>query len=86
MLDLKIDKGTEYITDWKSKGLSEWKLLPLHGAFIRNVKRFGYIIGIQINNTPLVIDQNNFTTKIMNAYITFDLDNWPKKFLLLIFY
>ena len=86
MLDLKIDNGTEYITDWKSKGLSELKLLPLHGAFIRNVKRFGYIIGIQINNTPLVIDQNNFTTKIMNAYITFDLDNWPKKFLLLISY
>ena len=42
--------------------------------FYANGKRFVYKIGIQLNNTPLVIDQNNFTTK--NAYIA--QGNWPK--------
>ena len=32
----------------------------------------------QINNTPLVIEQNNYATKIVNVYIFYDLDNWPK--------
>ena len=43
-----------------------------------NVKRLRYKIEIQFNKTPLVIDQNNFTTKIVNVYIVSDLDNWPK--------
>ena len=84
MLDLKIDEGTEYATDWKSKGLSEWKFLPLHGAFIPKAKRFGYIIKIQFNNTPLVIDQNNFTTTIMNISLLIQIIS--QKFLLQIFY
>ena len=32
----------------------------------------------QINNTSLVIEQNNYATKIVNVYIFYDLDNWPK--------
>ena len=34
MLELKIDKGTEYITGWKSKGLYNSELIALNGAFI----------------------------------------------------
>ena len=75
LLDLKIDKGTEYITGWKSKVLFEWKLLPLRGAFIPNVKRFDYNIGMQFDNTPVAIDENNYTTKIVNAYIVYDLNS-----------
>ena len=30
------------------------------------------------NNTPLGLEQNNCTTKIVNAYIVYDLDHWPK--------
>ena len=33
---------------------------------------------MQLNNTPLVIDQNNFTSKTVNYYIVYDFDNWPK--------
>ena len=78
MLQLKTDKGTEYITGWKSKGFFEWKLFLLHGAFMPNAKQFGYKIGIQFNNTSLDIDQDNFTTKTVNAYSACDLDNCPK--------
>ena len=52
MLVIKKDKDTEYNINWKSKDLFESKLLSLQGAFLPNVKRFGYIIGIQFNNTP----------------------------------
>ena len=39
-----------------------------------NVKRFGYKIQMQFNNTPLVIDRKNFTSKTVSAYIDNDLD------------
>ena len=35
-------------------------------------------IGIQLNNTLLLIEQNNYTIKIVNAYIVYNLDNLPK--------
>ena len=33
---------------------------------------------IQFNNTFLVVEKNNYSTKIVNAYIVYDLDDWPK--------
>ena len=33
MLELRIDKGTEYIIVWKSKGLYNFKLRALHSVF-----------------------------------------------------
>ena len=30
------------------------------------------------NKNPLVLEQNNYTTKIENVYIVYDLDDWPK--------
>ena len=57
----KKDKSIDYIISWKSKGLFEFKLVPLlHGAVLHNIKYFRYKIGIQFNNTPLVIEQNNY--------------------------
>ena len=41
MLDLKTEKGAEYVTCWKSKGLFECKIPPLRNAFMSNVKPFG---------------------------------------------
>ena len=52
MLELKIDKGTDYVIGWKSKGLFESKLLSLHGAFLPKIKYFGYKIGMQVKKTP----------------------------------
>ena len=33
VLDLKIDKGTEYVTGWKSKGFYNSKLIAVHATF-----------------------------------------------------
>ena len=77
-LELIKDKSTDYVIGWKSKVLFESKLLPLHGAFLPNIKYFYYKIGMQFSNTPLVVEQNNYATKIVNAYIVYDLDNWTK--------
>ena len=44
-------------------------LNPLYGAFLTIIKYFGYKIGIQFNNTPLVVEQNSYSTKTVNAFI-----------------
>lgn len=78
MLELKEDKATDYVIGWKSDGLFKSKLLSLHGAFLPIIKYTGYKIGIQFNNPSLVIYQQNFTIKIVNVYMVFDLHTWPK--------
>ena len=35
-------------------------------------------MGTQFNNNPLVAQQNNYLTKIVNVYIVYDLDVWPR--------
>ena len=54
MVELKKDKGTDYIISWKSEGLFESKLFPLHGTFLPNTKYFGYKIGMRFNNNSFV--------------------------------
>ena len=78
VLKLKIDKGSEYILGQKSKALYNSKLIVLYNAFLPNENYFGKKIGIQFNNNSLVIEQINYTRKIVNNYILYDLDNWPK--------
>ena len=41
-------------------------------------KYFGYKIEVQSNSTILGEEQNNYTTKTVNAFIAYDLENWPK--------
>ena len=41
-------------------------------------KYFGYKIEVQSNSTILGEEQNNYTTKTVNASIAYDLENWPK--------
>ena len=33
---------------------------------------------MQFDYTPLVVEQNNYTSKIVHVYIVYDLDYWPK--------
>ena len=33
---------------------------------------------MQLNKTPLAIEENNYTTKIVNACIVHDLDYWQR--------
>ena len=79
LLDLKESKSAEYIIALKSKGLFKSRLHPLYNAFLYNVKRFEY--EIQFSNIALVVDQNNYAAKILNADIVYALDYWPKNLL-----
>ena len=36
---------------------------------------------MQFNNDPLVSDKNNYSIKIVNAYIVYNLDYWTRKLL-----
>ena len=49
--------------------------LYLNELLSPKIKRFKHKVGIQLNNTPLVIDENNFTSKTVNYYIVYDFDN-----------
>ena len=35
-------------------------------------------MGIRFDKDPLVVEQNNYTTKIVNVYIVYDLDPWSR--------
>ena len=45
---------------------------------MHNIKLSGYRMGIKFDKDPLAAEQNNYTTKIVNVYIVYDLDAWPK--------
>ena len=77
-LELKNDKGTDYILGWKSKGLYTFKLKPLYTAFLHSIKLSLYRIGIKFDKDPLTVEQNNYLTKIATVYIVYDLDAWPR--------
>ena len=44
---------------------------------LSKTKHFRCKIGMQLNNTSLVVKQNNYTTKIVDVCIVYDFDNWP---------
>ena len=73
MLQLQKGKGTHYILNWKSKGLYTSILFPKHSPFLHSVKFFGYEIGIKFDKDPLAVEQKIYTTKIVNAYIVYEL-------------
>ena len=76
MLELKEDKGTEYIIAWKSKGLFKSILKALFNPLSPGIKQFEYKLGIQFLNDSLVAGNNNYLTKMLKAYI--ELDSWPR--------
>ena len=51
--------NNEYVISWKSKGTHNSNLIAVNSDFVPNIKYFNKKIGIQSNNTPLVIEQNN---------------------------
>ena len=77
-MELKKDKGTDYVLSWKSKELFNSKLKPLNTGFLRNMKLSEYRIRIKFDKDTLAIKQNNYLTKITNVYIIYDLDAWTK--------
>ena len=75
MLELKKDKDTKYVTAQKSKRAYNSKLRTSHIAFLHNIKLSGYRIEIQFSESVLVEEQINCTTKILNAYIVYNLND-----------
>ena len=74
-LELKEYKITKYVISWKSKGVFNSKLAPLYTAFLHNTKLSAYRIRTQFNKSVLVLEQNNYPTKIVSAYIVYDYDD-----------
>ena len=52
--------------------------MPLYTGFVHSIKLSGYRMGIKFDKDPLVIEQNNYTNRIINVYIVYDLDAWPR--------
>ena len=42
-------------------------------------KLSGYTIGIKMDKYPSAIEKSNYSTKIINVYILYHLDAWPRK-------
>ena len=45
---------------------------------MNSIKLSEYRIGIKFDKEPLVVEQSNYLTKIVNVYIVYDLDAWQK--------
>ena len=65
-LELKKDKGADYILSWKSKGVYASKLKPLNTAFLHDIKLSGYRMRTKFDKDPLAVEQN-YLTKVVNV-------------------
>ena len=45
---------------------------------MQNRKVSGYKVGIKFDNKPLTAEENNYTTKVVNNDIVFDVDAWSR--------
>ena len=77
-LQLKKDKGIDYAISQKSEGVYSYILSPQYTAFQYNIKLFRDKIGIKFDKDLLVVEQRNYDTKVVNTYIVYDLETWPK--------
>ena len=50
-------------------------LSPQHSLFLHEIKFSGYKIEIKFDKKPLVVEQDNYVTKNVNAYIVYNLDD-----------
>ena len=45
---------------------------------MHSIKLSEYRMGTKIDKDPLAVEQNNYTTRIVNVYIVYFLDAWPR--------
>ena len=62
----------------KSKVVFNSKPNPLYNAFLHRIKLSEYKIGIKFDKDPLSIEQNKYSTKVVNVYVVYDLDALKK--------
>ena len=48
---------------------------------MHTTKLSGYKKWLKLNKDPLAVEKNNYATKIVNAYIVYDLDASPRNYL-----
>ena len=76
-LELKKDKGTDYVLSWKSNGVYNSKLTPLYGDFLYSKNLSEYRIEIKFDKNHLPVEQNSYLTKIVNVFVYY-LDAWSR--------
>ena len=76
--DNKLIRFNRKITSNKTKYLEVLKNQSNSTAFLHSIKLSVYGIRIKFDEDPLAIEQNNYLTKIVNIYIVYDLDAWPR--------
>ena len=74
---IRKGKGTDYVVGWKPERVYNSKLEPLYPAFLHGIKLSEYKVRIKFDKDRLAVEQTNYATKIVNAYIAYDLDTWP---------
>ena len=67
--------NSEYLFALKSKGIFDSVLKPLHDL-TAIIKYFRNLIGLLFNSIGLVVEQNNYVTKIVNDCSICNLGNW----------
>ena len=77
-LKLKKYKETGYVISWRSKAVNFSEIKPLYTAFLHSIKLFRYEIGIKFDKERLATKQNNYLTKVVNAWIVYYLDACSK--------
>ena len=55
-LELKEDKGTDYVLRWKSNEVYNSKFKPLYTAFLHRIELSGYKTGIKFDKDPLAAE------------------------------
>ena len=63
--EFKKGKGIDYVLSWKLNRVYNSIIKPLYTAFLHNIKRSGYNMGIKFDKEPLAVEQNNYMTKII---------------------
>ena len=53
------------------------KFKQLYNVFLHRMKLSGHRMRIKFDKEPLPLEKNNYTTKIVKAYVVYDLDSWP---------
>ena len=77
MLGIKRVNDEYNVSAWKSKGIYSSVHKPL--VYLTPIiKYFATKIRLQFNYSVLVAEQKNYATRIVNAYIVYDLDNQPR--------
>ena len=46
--------------------------------FLHSITLSEYRMEKNIDKDPLVVKQNNYASEIVNVYIVYDLDDWPR--------